>query len=419
MSRTIFAYAPAVILWLGTAYTLRPFWRDPRNPGHRNLWLTFVFLAAAITVLLPPVYLGIDHVTTIANLSRLLSNGLTLLACWALQAFLSHVSGAARNNRGEVRRNGWLLVGALIIMTALFLTAPVPVESLDFIQRYGDASHILEYRLVYLLYLGLSQVTLTRLAWRYAQVAESPSLRLGLRIWSFTGAIALAYVANDGLYLIFRRLGLAYPIHNPAALDQVLVALALSIGAVGVTMPSWGPRVGIPRLYRWMNDYRSLRRLYPLWFDLCQSNPDIALIPPPGVLGDVLDVRDVGFRLYRRTVEIRDGWLALRPYFSAEVRDLAEQLSRERHLDEREAKAVTDASVLAAALWARAKGQTTRDRSVTWSSSGGQSLEEEVATLERVARNYVHSPIVRQVRRRLDARSAPPAAGLSGLAGER
>jgi len=411
VSAIIAAYLPAAILWIGALYKLPSFYREPRNPGRRNLWLTFFFIATSVTVLLPPVYVGIDRLTGIANVSRLLSNSVTLLACWALQAFLSYVSRADQRTGAEVRRNGWLLVVCVVAMTGLFLTAPVPREALNFVQRYGDAPHILEYRLVYLIYLGLSQVTLIRLAWHYAQVADHPSLRLGMRIWAVSGPIALAYVANDGVYLIFRRLGLTYPIANPAALDQVLVALALGVGAVGTTMPSWGPHVGIPRLHRWVQDYRSVRRLYSLWADLCRSNPEIALVPPPRPLIDRLTFGDVEFRLHRRVVEIRDGMLALRPYADPKVQELAHRLSCDQGLDDQQTAAVVDAATLAAAQWSKAKGQAGREKALP-STSGGQNLEEEVRVLERMADCYTHSPIVRQIRAAVVGKPAEPGASV-------
>jgi hypothetical protein len=42
-------------------------------------------------------------------------------------------------------------------------------------------------------------------------------------------------------------------------------------------------------------------------------NPEIALLPPRPPLIELLDPRDVDFRLRRRVIEIRDGLLDVRP----------------------------------------------------------------------------------------------------------
>src|SRR6201996_7921013 len=74
-------------------------------------------------------------------------------------------------------------------------------------------------------------------------------------------------------------------------------------------------------LLRRMTLYWSLRRLYPLWAGLCQAVPGIALDPVP-VWADRLDPRDLQVRLYRRVIEIRDGYMALTPVAVPGIEDL-------------------------------------------------------------------------------------------------
>ena len=402
MKETLLAYAPAVLLWAAVIYKLSPLYRSPRDPGRRALWLTLLFLALALTVLLPPVYVALDRTVGRANLARLISNGLTLVSCWTVQAFLTHLSDAP-GSRHDVRRNGVLLGVALAAMAALFLTAPVSEEALDFNQRYGAAPHVLEYRLVFLVYLGIAQATVARLAWRYARIAPHPSLRLGLRIAAAGGVAGLLYVVNDGFYLVTRRFAMPYPLPNPGTVEQILVALAVCLAGIGATIPAWGPRVGVPRFCRWVNRYRSLGRLYSLWLGLYRSCPDIAFLPPPSRDVDTLDFRDVDFRLYRRVVEIRDGILALRPYVDPSFTQLAAQLGREAGLDREERDAVIGAATIVAGQWAKARGQVNTEEGARLSAHGGADLEREVAALELVARSYGRSPIVRAVCARLQA----------------
>src|SRR5713226_4145546 len=128
MKDLLLGYGPALLLWVAVAYKLPTVTRAPRDPGRRWLWLTLLFLALAVTVLRPPVYVGIDGALGRANMARLLSNSLTLVSCWAALALLAHLNGAYAER--TVQRTGILLAIALGAMAYLFLTAPVSQEAL-------------------------------------------------------------------------------------------------------------------------------------------------------------------------------------------------------------------------------------------------------------------------------------------------
>lgn len=397
----LFVYGLPALAWAAVLYKLPALRRSPDDPALRAYWLTLLALALGVTLLTPPVYLAINEVTGVANLARLLGNSLGLVAGWSVQVFLAHLSGGGVAGQTTARRLGVLLIAALGLLAVLFVAAPVDHEALDFTGRYGNAPFVLEYRLVFLAYFGFASGNVARLSWRYAHVADRPSLRLGLRLVALGGLAGVIYVVHEGGYVFARRLGSGYPFPDPMAVTQVLVALGVGLTVTGSTMPSWGPRVGIPRLCAWFDQYRSLRRLYPLWIALCQSNPEIALEPPRSALVDALMLRDLGFRLYRRVVEIRDGWLALRPHLDSRVADLAAELGREAGMADEEAVAVIEAASLAAAIRAKARGQTADKQTAMMGIVGGTDLASEVARLERVARCFAHSPIVGEVLARL------------------
>jgi hypothetical protein len=65
-------------------------------------------------------------------------------------------------------------------------------------------------------------------------------------------------------------------------------------------------------MMQWLRDYRTYRRLYPLWRTLYQEVPEIALRPPGTWLSDVLRLRDVSFWLHRRVIEVHDALRVLR-----------------------------------------------------------------------------------------------------------
>jgi hypothetical protein len=393
---------PALLPWAAVLYKLPSLVRAPRDVGRRSLWLTLLFLALAATALVPPVYVGIDHLLVHPNIARLLSNSLTLLTCWTVLNFLAHLSGTSPWGR-EIRWTALLLSAALLVMAALFLTAPVYPEALDFPERYAAAPHVLEYRLVYLFYVAITDATMTRLCWRYARVASHISLRLGLKVVAAGGVTGLLYVVNDGYYQMASRLSLVYPFSDPVTIHQLLVVILVGLAVIGATMPAWGPQVGIPRLYHWVQCYGALWRLYPLWRDLVRSCPDIALDQPPSRLADIFNLRDVDFRLHRRVVEIRDGILALRPYVNPAVNDVAARLCREADLSRVEMDATIEAASIVAGRWGRANDRPIRENVIHVTTASGEALESEVAELERVARSYGRSSIVRVIRAQLAA----------------
>jgi hypothetical protein len=302
-----------------------------------------------------------------------------------------------------VRRSGWVLSGALLLMTVFFGLAPVDDEApSDFMTRYGNAPFILEYRLVFLLYLGFALVNVIRLCWRYARLADRPALRMGLRIDAAGALVGLGYVAHEAARIATSRLGLGYPVEDLDGLTQLLVAVSITLIVVGSTVPSWGAHVGIPALFGWIDRHRALRQLYPLWRLLCNAAPEIALEPPRSALADAVDVRDLGFRLYRRVVEIRDGELALRPYLDAEVVERVRHLVSELRVPDQHTSDTLEAACLAAALRAKALGLRAHRPASVGSGSGVPLVAAEAASLVRVARCYAHSLAVQAILKRLE-----------------
>src|SRR5581483_6094586 len=80
------------------------------------------------------------------------------------QVLAAEVLGAEHRERLQGIYETLVLLGTLVLMTIFFVLAPVDDEApLDFMTRYGDAPFILEYRLVFLLYLGFALVNVVGL----------------------------------------------------------------------------------------------------------------------------------------------------------------------------------------------------------------------------------------------------------------
>lgn len=204
-------------------------------------------------------------------------------------------------------------------------------------------------------------------------------------------------VARSGiLYLAERRVELGYAVRDVLA-STTLGAVSVTLVVIGATMPAWGSRVGIPSAYRWLDRRRACRRLYPLWRDLCRAAPDIALDAVPSGLADALVVQDLGFRLYRRVVEIRDGRLAVGTHLPPGVAEHAESMGRDAGLTGNKLHAVVEAGCLRAAIQARSLAYQNSGNPALPPTIGGAEVADEVAFLELVADAYRRSPIVRAV----------------------
>ncbi len=408
MARELLSYVPTLLMWAAVVYKLPR--RTPRERGARFLWLTLLALALAMTVLLPPVYLAVDRLSGTPNLARFLGNGLVLVAGWTAQAYLFHLNYAEQRAEPAIRRNGYLLLATLLGTGVFFALARVEEEALDFQNRFAGEPFIMEYRLLYLAYLGLTLGYVVPLSWRYAGISPRPALSLGLRLVAAGGVVGGGYVIHEALLVLTRRLGIVYPVPDSALLTEVLIAVSATLLVVGSTLPSWGPRVGIPALYEWAERYLACRRLYRLWRVLCEANPGIALEPPLPAWRDALIVRDLGFRLYRRVVEIHDGQLELRPYLDQRVVEYALELCRQRGLDEAETATVINAASLACAVRARAQGREAGRPAANPAGPDTADLVTETGFLARVARCYERSPLVRAVVARVEREQVEAAA---------
>jgi transcriptional regulator with XRE-family HTH domain len=360
MIRSLLVTLPLVVLWATVVGKLPALRRDPTNGALRAYWVAVLAVALAWTVLQPPVHLALDRMTGVANLARLLGHSLAVVAACAGQAFLAYSSLPEPAARSRVHRQVWMAAGTLTAMATLFALGRVHYETLDFIGRYGTTPPILAYWLVFLAYLGVSQVEVIRLAWRWARYSDRLIIQLAGRMVAVGGLFVCGYIIYDLLFLAASRLGRAHLLGNQPLITRWLLTTAILIGTVGSTMPAWGPRVGLPRLLLWVAHYRAHQRLYPLWRRLCQAVPEIALVPPSPRWRDVLAVRDLHFRLYGRVGEIQDGLLKLRPYQDPQAAAAVEERCRQAGLDGAAQRVIVEATNLATAVHVKERTELAR-----------------------------------------------------------
>jgi hypothetical protein len=246
------------------------------------------------------------------------------------------------------------------------------------------------YLLLYVTTLLVALGEIARLCLKYAGPAGRPWLRRGLRITAVGALIHSVNFWSRAFSIVAVKFDM-----NPLEWEMlILVGTGVGVPLIiaGLTMPSWGPHLS--HLRRWWENYYIYYRLYPLWRDLYQATPAIALHPR------TRSMTDLNYRLYRRVIEIRDGLLALRSYRDPEVRRRALQSGKAAGLTGDELHVVVAAAQLKAALNAKAKGRVvptdstdSADARELFELRRGDDLTTEATWLAQIARAYVHSPV--------------------------
>jgi hypothetical protein len=163
---------------------------------------------------------AVDAAVGVPNLARLLGHASVLIAGWCVAVYLANLALAIDRAQAETRRGGLALALALalalLLLGLLFRLANMGEEdAFDFTAHFSNCPFVLEYRLVFLVYLAWTMVVLIRPANRYAPVAhDRPALALGLRLVGLAGWVALGYVVHEGAGP--RPVGCVWPTQSPS-----------------------------------------------------------------------------------------------------------------------------------------------------------------------------------------------------------
>jgi hypothetical protein len=379
----------AGVCWVAFLYRVRDLRVRQRDPALLALLMAFAAKGTEFLLATPRIAAAVDERTGIPNLGALgihLFGGVVFGAA-VLVALVYWVSNPAE----AWARVRWRLAVAALVMTTMFLLWVVAgvgttQRSPHYLVQNADRPLVAIYGFLYVATLLVTLGEITRLCLRYSSVAGSPWLRRGLRTTAIGALTYSVTVWSRGFSMVAVHLGLSplkWEVLTPAA-----VGIGIPLIVAGLTMPCWGPHVSDLRLL-WSN-YRTYRRLYPLWRDLCHVSPGIALHPP------TRSVTHLNYRLYRRVIEIRDGLLALRSYRDPEIRIRARQCGEAAGLTGDELRAAVAAAQLKAALHAKAQGRvvpanamgSADDREV-FELRRGNDLTTEAAWLGQIARAYM------------------------------
>ncbi|MFD8382458.1 MAB_1171c family putative transporter [Streptomyces sp. NPDC059679] len=308
----LLGYLPAAAAMAVGWYELRLARRRRFAPGTRQLCLFGVCMGAAMAVLAPATVTAAGHVLPAAAEAwpHFVGRELEMAAlAWLALAAMALDLPDARHipPRWHVR----VTVAVCAVAAVCFLASRAVVEAGEVVAPGASGrAGLVAFDVLFTLY-SLWSLTLFALP-VHAQIRRSGPgpFRTGLRLvtasacvgglWALWGLTGVENMARTG------RQGAGT---DPVAM--VLAASCLVLACLGATAAWWRGAVTAPA--RWLRAYRRYRALEPLWSALHAAAPGIALRTRTRRLS-WLPPRSAEFALYRRVIEIRDGYLALHPY---------------------------------------------------------------------------------------------------------
>nr|WP_228447126.1 DUF6545 domain-containing protein [Streptomyces paludis] len=213
----------------------------------------------------------------------------------------------------------------VILLTVLFFTVvdrggPSQNFLIDHAGQWGVAVYMSVFYFFPLVTTAVCGYQWTRAALQ----VESASMRIGLGLMGIAMWMGLAHTAARVTIL---WAAVAFPV-SPSMVrflvdaTSIWMDLLFLIVAVGASIPTTRAAAA-----QW-NDWRTLYRIYPLWFDLVEAFPGTSLYPPGRRLAELMQIRvPIDVRLDRWTQDIADACEKLRYYTPRDLMFAAEDIT--------------------------------------------------------------------------------------------
>ncbi|WP_282693562.1 MAB_1171c family putative transporter [Streptomyces sp. CC208A] len=343
-----FKYLTAAVM------TVIAVWRFPAvryGDAHRRaLWGGYAGFAVALWLYTPAAMDAVDRIPVV-DLSALLRHFASTAAIIAALTYVATSYG--KTSEAVVPRHvavsRWIArasygAGAVGVttLTVLFFTVvqrdrPSDNFLVDHAGQWGAAVYMTVFY-----FFPLVTTAVCGYQWtRAARQAESISMRIGLGLMSLAMWMGLVHTLTR---ITMLWADVAFPL-SPSTMRFLVVAtsmwmnLLFLIVAAGASIPT--SRAAVARWKAW----RTLYKIYPLWFDLVQAFPGTSLYPPGRRLSELRHFRvPIDVRLDRWTQDIADACEKLRYYAPRDLMFAAEDATASH----------PDPELAAEAYWIRA-----------------------------------------------------------------
>ncbi|MCM4083921.1 hypothetical protein LXN57_40880 [Actinoplanes sp. TRM88002] len=286
-----------------------------RNPRNARLWavlFTIAVPATGITIATDGVYSAIARVSGQPHLPTLL-----MYCCcvgYSISAFIMTLLLKMPAHLAKPLIVRYIIFFTLSITTMIILFFNIRADEADPLgmeRAYAQSAVGGLFLLIFLGSFAAGLIAEARQSLQFArQVAATggrPWLQLGLQYTAAGALLAISYCATKALSVVAAWVGLE--IRAIDILGTILVMLGALTMTLGLTMPAWGPHCSSAK--ETLRQAITYVQLHSLWAELVAQYPGIALDKPQSRLVDFANLRDLGYRLNRRVIEINDGILAV------------------------------------------------------------------------------------------------------------
>ncbi|MFF7976214.1 MAB_1171c family putative transporter [Streptomyces sp. NPDC007905] len=337
-----------------------------RSHQQKMLLMAVIGMAGSITVYLDPVSAALNHTFTFAQSCGLFMNAWGVLSSALILDFVL---------AAMARRRPWLIYGPMIVTIAALIVLDYTIDP-----HAGcvNAEAVPWYSPFWWLLVSahlVGTVPCAVLCVRYGrQARDDRPLRTGLLL------LAAGFLSSS----VFWCVVLAFLLTRPAWLGELFP------DNIGLTAWLMTTGVGLPlalTAHRTVRDAQAMWRLYPLWHDLVETVPHIALDKPRSRIRQVLgSPHTIHLRLYRQVIEIRDALLILQDYVTPETMEHARRHVTTQDLPQEHVEAAVTAGWLHAALQAKAAASAPRPNPLATAHPSEDCLHSEATFLLAVLR---------------------------------
>lgn len=337
-----------------------------RDHRQRGLCIAVAAAAAAMTLRIGAVSEAVDFVTHDPHMTQLAMHLFGAFSAVVVLDLLLVVTGG-----GPPRKRLHLISAALLLSLVVF-DATAPAHTQDTVAPHGAPLPSLEFWLTLLGMHLASDSACVIVCWRYSRRSAKGPSRTSLALFGLGTAFA-------GLFWV------GYLIYIPVRSPSIPALLSLVMGLHGLLRAA---SIAVPTLLdarRAVDEVRTLHRLWPLWRDLVEAVPSVALYKPRNHLWEAIWPQGPRHLIiYRRLVEIRDAILVLREYVPADRAPTHELSSPDSFRGDAHALAL----MLREARRAKLAGEPPHTDPARLVHSGGTDIAAETEFLVRVATAY-------------------------------